>query len=35
MGVCPSHRQYLRAGRMHMIVEELPTASRRDGEQLG
>lgn len=29
MGVCPRHRQHLRAGRMHMIVEELRTASTR------
>lgn len=29
LGVCARHRHHLRAGRMHMIVEELPTASRR------
>lgn len=29
LGVCARHRQLLRAGRMHMIVEALPTASRR------
>lgn len=29
MGVCARHRQYLRAGRMHMLVEGLRTGSDR------
>lgn len=29
MGVCARHRQHLRAGRMHMIVEQLRTGPGR------
>jgi hypothetical protein len=29
MGVCPRHREYLRAGQMHLIVEDLRIGSRR------